>query len=136
MSAMSKMNLGDTVSFDVYPSSILGTKFSNCKVLAFLDMDSATQWIDPVAMHVNVYPTLPKGTPNKASGYNYVKVKLANGTVTCVGDPWIKAETIKVITSSKIQIIVEDTGPDDVQRLANILQQNGYSNISVDLLDN
>lgn len=135
MSAMSKMKIGDTVSFDVYPASIIGTKFKQCKVLAFLDAESAVNWIDPAAMHINVYPTLPTGTPNRYNAYSYIKVRLANGVTTCVGDPWIKADTVKVVTSNRLQVILEDVNPEDAQKVANILLQNGYANISVDLIE-
>lgn len=134
MASINALKLGDTVSFDVYPSAILGTSFKRVKVLAILDMDSARQWIDPVAMHINVYPTLPEGTPNRPSDYYYVKIRLPNGQVTCLGLPWIREETITVHDQTTMRVTIENIGPEDVERVIKALSANGYNAVDVQLV--
>lgn len=125
MTVLSKMGLGDTVSFDVYPQ-ILGTGFKRVKVLAFLDMDTAKYWIDPLAMHINVYPSIPQTTPNRADGYSYVKIQFQNGDVTCLGIPWIREETIEKHQGGSMSIRWNDITVEEMDKIVLALTSNGH----------
>ncbi len=127
MSVLAKLPLNATVSFNVHPSSLLGTGFQHAKVLAHLDVDTARQWIDPESMHINVYPFLPAGVPNDAAQYSYVKLKLANGTITVIGAPWIQEDTIVVSSQTTLTITVDQVGPEDREHIVKMLAANGYS---------
>ena len=134
MASIESLKMGDVVSFDVFPTAILGTSFKRVKVVGILDMDSAKQWIDPVALHVNVFPTLPSGTPNDPSDYYYVKIKMIDGQVTCLGLPWIREESIVVHENSTIKLTIESVGVDDVEKIVRALAANGYAAIDVKLI--
>lgn len=133
MTTLTNLPIGSSVSFDVYPTPILGTAFRYAKVLAHLDADTARFWIDPEALHTEVYPYLPDGVPDDATGYSYVKLKLTNGTVTVVGVPWIKSETIQVTSETTIVITVDQVGPEDRDNIVKALSANGYKTAKVEL---
>ncbi len=127
MSVIEKMAIGKTVNFQLYPAAILGSGYSRVKVVGILDADTARHWIDPVALHVNVYPTLPAGIPNNYNEYLYAKIKLPNGTFTCVGLPWIREESIEEITSQTMVITIEDVAVNQQQVIIDALSANGIT---------
>lgn len=134
MASVNSLKLGETVSFDVYPAAILGTAFKRVKVMGVMDMESAKHLIDPIALHINVYPTLPAGTVDNPAQYYYVKVKLSNGQVTCVGLPWIREESIVVHQSTTLNLTIENVGVDDISRVVKALASNGYNAVDVKLV--
>lgn len=135
MLSLSQLVLNATVSFDLYPSQLLGTGFKRAKLLAILDAATAQNWIDPIAQHANVFPTLPNGTPNKFDAYPYLKLKLASGQVTAIGLPWIKDETFVIATTRSIQITIDDVSPADQDAIMLALSANGFAAADVAVLD-
>lgn len=127
------LELKQTYSFQVHPAALLGNGFQNATVMAILDQESANQLIDTQAMHVQVYPTLPEGTPNNPAEYNYVKLRLANGTTTVLGIPWIKENTLVKQTSSVIKATIAGVTAADLPRVRAALLQNGFQNIELSL---
>lgn len=88
--------LGTTVTFDLYPFALFGTTIKNAKVLSLLDGPTAQQLgYDPRALHTQVYPSLPAGTPDGYDKYFYLQVLLSSGQKAVYGLPWIKSETYK-----------------------------------------
>lgn len=126
--------IGLTYNFDVYPVVLLGNNFKNVKVLAIMDRDSANTIGDTQAMHVNVYPYLPSGTPNNPASYNWIKVRLASGQISVLGVPWINPESIVQVESRTAKVTIEDISADDLQGIRNALVTNGYTNIKVELV--
>jgi hypothetical protein len=127
--------LGAMVSFDFHPVAMLGTGYKNAKLLAVLDADTARQFIDPVAKHANVYPTLPVGTPDKYDGYYYLKLRLANGSIDVVGIPWIKDETFVQVTTKSMRLTVENVAAADQNKVLEALSANGFTAVKVEYLD-
>lgn len=116
------------VSFDVYPVAILGTGYVNATVLGIIDGSTAQALgFDPEQMHVNVYPTLPPGTPNHFSDYLYVRIRLENNTTTVVGLPWIKEETITLVQFGTLYVTIGNTGPEDQARVVKALAGIGLT---------
>lgn len=119
-------------SFQVYPAALLGNGFQNVVVMAIMDFESANrEGVDPTALHVQVYPTLPAGTPNDPSQYTYVKLKMPNGDTTILGLPWIKEDTVEQITSNTITATITGVTAADLPRVKNALTQNGFGNIEL-----
>ncbi len=131
MSALSQLTIGSTVSFDVYPAAIIGSSFDDVKVLAILDMDTASFWIDPLALHINVKPSLPDGVPDDPQDYQYLKLKHPNGNVEVIGVPWIREDTISHSQAGTLVITVDDVGPEDRDTIVRALSANGYRAASV-----
>lgn len=131
---LDKLNIGDIASFDVYPKDYLGNQFRQCVVLAILDADSVRYLgIEPETEHVKVYDSLPAGTPNDATKYQWLKLRLTNGDITAIGIPWIKADTITTTTTSTITVVYENVSPADVQRIRTMNANNGYSTFTIDI---
>lgn len=120
-------------SFDVYPTSVLGSNFKNVTVLAVMDQEMANKEIDTQALHIQVYPSLPNGTPNQADGYNYVKIRTPANTTTILGMAWIKEDTIEEIASVTINVKLGNVTASDVTRIRNALVQNGFNNLIVSI---
>lgn len=136
MLTQAQIPLNATVSFDLHPSAVLGTGYKGAKVLAILDADSCRYFnVDPVAMHANVYPMLPPGTPNKYDGYPWVKLKLASGQITCIGLPWIIDATFSVDTTSSLRFTVQNVSPEQRNIIMEALSANGFTAVNVEVLD-
>lgn len=122
-----------TYSFDVYPSAILGTAFKNVTVQAIFDYQSALAFADIDALHVNVFPHLPPGTPNRPQDFDYLLIRTQGGDSTVIGVPWIVGETIELVEALKMQVTIEDVGSADIERVRACLSQNGYNKIKITL---
>lgn len=120
------ITLHTTVSFDLWPASILGISVKGAKVQAIVDGDTALVWQDVRAMHANVYPTLPPGTINRFDGYPYLKLKLMDGTIRVIGLPWIKEETYVEANTNRLQITVDNVSDADLDIIRTALSANGY----------
>ena len=135
MQITERFKLKDTISFDTLAPSILGTKFERVKVLGVLDSASAAQLgVDVVAMHRNIFPLLPAGTPDQIDAAPYLKLQLANGTFTAVSLNWINLDTVTVFESTSAAFTVSNIGPSDITRITDILKANGYSSLEVKVL--
>ena len=121
--------LGSTVSFQVYPSSIIGTIFTSCKMSAIYDYDTASKYIDVNGYHLNVFPFLPDGTPNDPTQYNYVKIDLVSGENEIIGVPWIIEDSVVVHKKGAITFTIEETAYEDIEKINRLLAANGYSAI-------
>jgi len=128
------IQLKSTVSFDLHAPQILGTRCENAKVLALLDADSARQYIDPIAMHAQVFPFLPDGTPDDFDGYNYLKLKLANGTTTAIGLAWIKDDSFVVASTQSMQFTIANVTPEGKNIIIAALSANGFRAVDVKML--
>ncbi len=121
---------GEVVSFEVYPTAVLGNDFKNMTVVAILDAETARTAMpggfDAPAMHANVYNTLPEGTPNNYTRYNYVKLKHPNGTIRILGIPWIKPESIVSKVVNRGVFTIDAIGVADVAIIQQAIAGAGY----------
>lgn len=102
--------------------------------MAHLDMDTARFWIDPEAMHVNMYPFIKNmGVPDDPSEYSYVKVRLTNGEFTVLALPWIRSDTVEVYSESTLVLTLENVSSDDRENIVRALAANGYKPSKVEL---
>jgi hypothetical protein len=129
-----QLPLSEIASFNLYPAAILGSSFQNAKIDALLDFATANYFIDAAALHANVYPTLPPTTPNDPTQYAYVKLTLANGTVTVIGIPWIIDDTLVVSQAQSIQLTINNVSPSDQNKIINALASNGFTAVSVKII--
>ncbi|MBN22806.1 MAG: hypothetical protein CL678_16085 [Bdellovibrionaceae bacterium] len=127
--------IGSTISFSVYGEQVLGSGFKRAKVQALLDPETAMRYADVVAMHSQVLPFLPEGTPSSYSGYYYLKLKMPNQTTTIVGVPWIKLETVEVYSATSLQFDIHNVSPQDQDRIRRLLLANNYTQLESRTLD-
>lgn len=124
-----------TYNFEVWPAVLLGTGFKACTVVAGMTAVMAQQFADIGALHAQVFPYLPSGTPNNPNAYDYVMVKTSTGQNVVLGYPWIKEDTIVEVSAVSIEILVTEVTTEDVTRLRDVLKQNGYSNFTLRTLN-
>lgn len=97
--------IGSTYSFQVYPVAQLGNNFQNVVVLALLDASTVQQLgIDIWGMHKNLYASLPAGTPNDPTQYQYLRLKLQSGQSTIVAVPWIDDSTVELANAQTLKV--------------------------------
>ncbi|WP_144106665.1 phage DNA polymerase-associated SH3 family protein [Paraburkholderia sp. BCC1886] len=125
--------IGQVLSFSLYPTAVLGNSLDNVTVLGTLDQDSANAIIDTVGMYLKVAPYLPSPVPTGADQYNYIKVKTSQGVITALGMPWINESTIVATTNQTITATISGVTASDVTGVQNALISNGYTNISVSI---
>lgn len=128
---MYDFKLRRTYTFDVYPVAILGNDFKNVTVVAILTQEQANKEVDTNALHVQVFPYLAPGTPNRADGYDYVKIRFPSGTTTVLGMEWIKEDSVVQTTATTITVKIGDVDPSDYSRIRSALLQNGFNNIAI-----
>lgn len=121
------------VTFNVHAPKLLGSNYADVEVMGLLDVDSAKTFIDPYAMHVNVYPSLPEGTvEDDPASYQYVKVKHPNGTYSVLGVPWIDANTIETSERGTLTLTLNNIHVSDKDTIIRALSSNGFK---VDTID-
>lgn len=125
---------GNILTFEVYPSTIIGSRFEDVKVMGTFDIDTAKYFIDPVAMHINVYPFLPEITENDAGAYQYVKVKHPNGSISVIGVPWINPDTVRISQRGTLKITIEDVGVVERERTVQAIEATGIKPSKVELI--
>lgn len=124
-------HIGKTISFKLYPSAIITDDFTDV-LLESIATYSQVSFIDPQQMHVNVYPTLPPGTPNDYQAYLYAVLRLPlSGKTVAVGVPWIDASTFSVASATDIVVTIRGKGIEDIDTIRSILTAQGFTNISV-----
>ena len=120
-------------SFTLYPATVIRGDFTDVTIMATMDYETALTIADIPAVHANVYPYLPSGTPNDPSQYDYVKVKLSSGAITVLGMPWINQSTITLVQSLTATVIIEGVSNNDGPRIRDALVQNGYNNLTISI---
>lgn len=81
-----------------------------------------------------IYPALPTGTPKDYRNYQYLKVRLTNGTDTVVATKWIKENTLVVHNDVAIQVNIRGINPSDINKIRGILQAYNYTDFSIEQL--
>lgn len=122
---------GKVVTFQLYPSAIVTDDFTNVKVVGVTTHEGVSDKISPVRMHALVYPTLPAETPNDYRLYEYAIIKKQDGTLTAVGLPWVKENSIVVIGSIELLVTIRNKTADDVTRLRKVLMENNFTDIEI-----
>ena len=125
--------LRSVYSFDIYPTALIGTIFNNVTVLSIMDPSSAAKEVDIQALHIQIFPTLPAGTPNDCTAYDYVKVRTAAGQTIILGMAWINAATVTLVTANTITAVITGVSTADIPRIMNALVQNGYNNVNISI---
>lgn len=126
--------LGSVVSFEMYPSMLVAASYTRARVEGILNFQDASRYIDATAMHINVYPTLPESTPNKADAYYYLKLKLLSGETAVIGIPWIKESTYQIVASNSLRFTIPDVDVDDEEIIRTQLTALGYKFTNVEYL--
>lgn len=125
---------GKSYTFALYPSYVFSTDFKFVTVLGVVSYEIATQYADIYPLHIQVYSSLPAGTPNDPKAYDYLLIKTTANVTMVLGLPWIKENTIVENEGRTMQITVANVSATDVDKVRNALVQNGYNNLSITML--
>lgn len=117
-------------NLDVYPASIIPTKFQNAKLVGMFDFQTALVFDDIPAIHANVFPLLPAGTPNRPEDYEYLLFQIGTEK-KILARQWINEETVKEVNSSKLIVTIGATGSSDIEDVRSCLYQNGYRELDI-----
>ncbi len=123
--------VGKVVSFQLYPSAIVTDDFTNVKIVATSTHEGVSTAISPARLHTTVYATLPEGTPNDYRAYKYLLIKRQDNTLTAIGIPWIKENTVVVVGSVELVVTVRNKTIDDVDKLRLVLMENNFTDIDI-----
>lgn len=122
------------VNFEYYAAAIQGGAVRGAKVLGIFDATTAATFINPMLMHANVRPMLPAGAPVKYTDFMYVKLQLADGTITAAGLPWIRGESWEVVDVSSMRFTIDNVSPSGEQLILKALAANGFKAVAVEIL--
>lgn len=115
---ITELEVGQKVSFEVYPAHIYGSNFNNVTITAFFDYSLANALgVDVIATHGIVYPSLPSGTPNDATQYSYVQVRTDSGETVILGTPWIRDSTINILDGKKLTLVFQGINDTRMKRI-------------------
>lgn len=119
--------------FSTFASSILGT-FKGVRVKGVVDHRLAYNFIDPAAMHANVYGSLPSDeVPDDFRKYQYLIVEMPNDETTAIGLPWINRSSIELRQRNRIHLTIEDVGTEDLSKVKRALESNGFTVSDIEL---
>lgn len=130
-----QIELGSVVNFRLYPSMIITSGYNRAKIEGILSFEDANKYLDATALHIQVYPTLPQGTPNNPRMYYYLKVRLLNGQTTVVGIPWIDEDSFEKVEASSIRFTIPNISHADEQIIRTQLGAIGYQLVDVEYLN-
>lgn len=125
--------IGDVISFNTY-----GSVVPNVLNGTFLGTEAGVALRTPTVAAVNhatVYSALPSTppTPNNYTQYNYLYIKLSNGTTVEVGTPWIISASLTRLLRSTLTLVISDIDPSQLPSIENMLNANGYINYTTSL---
>ncbi len=124
--------LRSSYSFDTYAPNILGATIRNLTLIAIVDYSIASNYVTPNTLHVNIYPYLPKGTPNNPERYTYLLFENEHGEKIVLANTWIVENSIKESTKNIITIVIENASSGDETDIRNLLSLRGYKfNMSI-----
>lgn len=122
--------VGKIVSFSLYAPSVIGSGYTNVKVLGITTASIAKTFNDIVSQHAQVYPSLPVGTVNNYQAYDYVLIENANKKTVAIGIPWIQNEPTES-ASSIVTFTYTNLSASQIKELEFINRSNNYTDFSV-----
>lgn len=129
---ITEVQIGQKVSFEVYPSTIYGSNHNGVTVTGFVDAATAQALgYDIFAMHQNVYPSLPAGTPDDPTQYSYVMVVGNNGGRILLGSPWIVSDSIRIDSGKTLTLVFQNLDEQRKNRIIEACKRNNENPDSV-----
>lgn len=125
---LGKMDIGDTVSFDLHVSSVLPQDYSLVKIEGVIPANLCDKFgTDVYALHAQIYRLVPEGTmDNNPESYSYLLVKTQDKEYRVIGLPWINADTIKVYKQNKVTFGIINCAEEDIALIRNAIARRGY----------
>jgi hypothetical protein len=91
---MATLNLNKHFNFSLYPNSVIGTVYSNTKLISILDYNTALKFSNIELLQKQIYPYLPEGTNSDHTNYTYYLFK-HNDKDIVIANAWIISESVE-----------------------------------------
>ena len=109
MANIQDISIGAKISFELYPAAQYGSNFKNVTLTAIFNSDIARMLgMDVIATNQQVYQSLPSGTPNDPTQFDYFQVSFSGGETMILGGPWIREGTLVIHNGKKLTLVFED----------------------------
>lgn len=124
-------NIGDVkvhqkISFEVHPVSQLGNGFKDVEYCGSFDAQLAMMLgNDLAAMHGNMYPTLPAGTPADYLTYTYFRVKLPGGAYQVLAEEWVRAGSVTISGNGNGTLNFNNISREEFDKMITACRVNG-----------
>jgi len=128
---MPNLSINKHYNFSVYANSILGTSFSNTKLVSILDYSTALKFANIELLHKQVYPYLPPDTISDFTKYQYFLFKHKNKDLV-LADVWIDDTTIEETLGLSYTLKLNNINSSQLSIISNQLRLLG---VSFDVID-
>lgn len=127
MSILEKLSIDNVVSFELYPSAILGPTRIDVVVDSILKTSTVRALgFDVDATWTNVYPTIPSTVEDDPDKSLYIRIKVDN-YFEIIALPWIKEDSIVVSNKKNAYITIPNIDQSQSNNILNALVANGFS---------
>jgi len=113
-------------NFTVYANSILGTNYTNARLLSILDYKTALKFSNIELLHRQVFPFLPPNTLSDHTQYTYY-LFLHRGKETVLADVWIEPYGIKETSGLNHTLNLHNITPSELAIVRDQLRLLGIS---------
>lgn len=128
MSILEKLSIDNVVSFELYPSAILGPTRIDVVVDSILKASTVRALgFDIDATWTNVYPTIPSTVEDDPNKSLYIRIKVNNDDFEIIALPWIKEDSIVVSNKKNAYITIPNIDQGQSNNILNALVANGFS---------
>lgn len=90
---MATLSINKYYNFSVYANSVLGTTYTNAKLVSILDYHTALKFGNIELLHKQVFPYLPTGTPSDNTKYTYYLFNYLGSNIV-LADVWLLDSSI------------------------------------------
>lgn len=133
---VTQLQVGKTYSFDTYAPEVLGTRIINAKCLAILNAENAiSDGLDIISFHERMRSHLPVGYNNDPFSMIYVKLRNTSGNESIFALDWINLTTVQETKANVINVTLNDVSPEDIEIIRRALVAQGYSDLSITLVE-
>jgi hypothetical protein len=122
--------VGKIITFNLHAPSILGSGYTNVKVIGAVTSQIAKTYTDILTQHAQVFSSLPPGTVDSYKGYDYLLIENSNGVIIPIGFPWIQGTPVES-ESSLTTITFTNLSATQIRDIELILRSNNFNDFSV-----
>lgn len=123
-------NYGKTLTFDTYS----GIKYANLKFVSLLDPDTAINFLDIHAEHIQNMPYMKDPKPTLATDYSYAKFVSADGKKIYLGVPWVNEDSITLNSVPNYRMTLIAPTQDQLDSLKSMAIASGIENFTLEAI--
>lgn len=128
---MPDLKINTHYNFSVYANSILGSSFTNARLISILDYRTAIKFANVELLHRQVFPYLPEGTLKDNLNYTYYLFSF-RGKQLVFADVWIIEDSVEETTGLNYTIRLNNITP---SKLSVVRDQLRLLNLDFDIVE-